>query len=200
MKKFLLKGIAVGLVLAASPMASAEAGDSIHGGCFFVTAKSNLSGGGNEGVIGDRSVTTGSNSLPTGATVDCWIEINGSMQGVRTFGDKTQPVQAGADQIAFDTLEGDLINLCQRVHYADGDTSPVTCPGAIQMTLPPPVVADAFAALFSGTLDPVACPILQSHAGTYGPITIESDDGDVLGPDTLGLNPYDDCPPYGDNT
>ena len=202
-KKILLGGLAAGLVLAFSPMASADPGDVTHGGCFFNTDKNTtVTQGHDQGVIGDRSVTTHADNTPLNAKVDCWIEINGVSQGVHTFGDGTAPVQAGADQISFDTVDGDLVNLCQQTHYGAGDgDSTVSCPGATQIQIPPQVVIDTVNGLFSGTIDPAVCPILKAHAGTYGPITIEGDDGDVVGPDplALGLNPYDDCPPYGDN-
>ncbi|MDQ1537623.1 MAG: hypothetical protein QOE58_2016, partial [Actinomycetota bacterium] len=71
------------------------------------------------------------------------------------------------------------------------------CTPATALQVPPQVVYDTLNGVFINTIDPTLCPILKAHAGNYGPFTIESD-GDVTGPDplNLGLNPYDDCPPY----
>ena len=211
MKRVLISGLvaaATASAFAVSGGAGAASSDQIHGGCFFDTnAQATATNGSYVGVLGDRSVTTtgATPPAPIGATVTCTITVNGAGVVSKSYGDVggVKGFQAGADQISFSAQDTDTVGLCTDVAFADG-TSTSSCAGALSFQIPPQEVIDALDSVFN-TLDdaqktitdPIICPALASHAGTYGPITIDST-GDVTGPDPLdlGLNPYFDCPPY----
>jgi len=188
----------MGLTTAVSPSASA-ATDEIQGGCFFdsdrqaaVTADQNV------GVLGDHSVTRSDLLTPIGATVICTIYVNGVAAVQATFGDGTTAVQAGAEPISYTANDGDVVSLCTDVHYADGTVDRCTGCEACSPQFPPQWILDTLDALFTEVIDPALCPKLASVAGSYGPFTVKPD-GDVYLPDPLdlGLNPIEDCPPYG---
>jgi hypothetical protein len=191
----------------AIPGAHASASYTTHGGCFFDTnSQATATNGAYIGIIGDRSVTTTVATPPTpvSGTVSCKIQVNGAdASGTEhSYSDANgSGVQAGGDQIAFTAADEDVVTLCQKTVYAGGaETDDWDCAESMHVQIPPQVVYDTLDDLFINTIDPAVCPILKANAGTYGPITIEADDGDVYGPDPLdlGLNPYDDCPVYGD--
>jgi hypothetical protein len=195
---------------AALPAAAADSTDVVHGGCFFDTEQQ-LDQQTNVGIIGDRSVTTTGDAVPApiGATVTCWIEVNGvPVPGsTHSYGDLAgvAGVQAGADPLTFTATDFDVVKECQTVAFADG-TSTTGCLDAETITVGPPcgqttedclvVIEDK---VFYDYVDPAVCPVLVAHAGSYpGGVTI-APDGDVYVPDPLGLfqpGPVYDCPPY----
>jgi hypothetical protein len=189
---------AVGLVMSTVPAASASAaGDSIVRGCFVISDGNGAATGDQQlGVIGDVSVTTDSSGAPTSATVTCWIDVNGLEAPGTRFSYSGTGVQAGADQISYAASGEDAVALCQEVVYADGSTDAAAC-GALRPILPLPIQCDLDWCVFY-PLDSVLCPQLKNLVGEYGPITI-APDGDVYIPDPLGLqiDPFWDCPPYG---
>ena len=212
MKRILISGLvaaATASAFAVSGGAGAASTDQIHGGCFFDTnSQATATNGSYVGVIGDHSVTTtgATPPAPIGATVTCTITVNGAGVVTKSYGDVggVAGVQAGSDQISFTAADNDLVALCETVNYADGTSTGPDCSPSTSLQIPPQQVIDALDTVFN-TLDdaqktitdPIICPALASHAGSYGPITIDST-GDVTGPDPLdlGLNPYFDCPPY----
>jgi hypothetical protein len=211
-KRILLGGLALGLMAVVVPSASAADPDTIHGGCFFDTnSQATATNGSYIGVIGDHSVTTTSATppAPTSATVTCAIAVNDSVVGStsHSYGDVggVAGVQGGADQISFSALPTDSVKLCETVAYADGFTSGPTCSESTSLQLPPQVVIDTLNGVFDtltaleiAQVDPLVCPQLKAHAGSYpGGINI-APDGDLTVPDPLdlGLNPVWDCPPY----
>jgi hypothetical protein len=205
-----IKGVIVGaaslaIVGAVSPAASANAaGDTIHGGCHFDTnEQQNVTNGQNEGVIGDASATTDPAGLPTGATVTCYIRVNGVAQDQTKFSYSGTGVQAGANQIVFTATDTDSVTLCEDVTYADSTTEPEVCPAATQQQIPPQQVIDLINGIFASTIDPIVCPELKAlgqltGGGVAGVITIDPATGDVsvIDPLNLGINPVYDCPPY----
>src|SRR5579885_2163599 len=83
--KLVLAGaLALGLVagpatpaLAIPPIGPPPA-DSKVGGCTFNTDENQtVTGGQNVGEIADLSITTDATHQPIGATVECWIDVNG---------------------------------------------------------------------------------------------------------------------------
>lgn len=176
---------------------SNSANDAIHGGCFLVSTEDPTIWGYNEGVIGTASVTNDSSVSPTGATVTCFIKVNGAPQPGHSF-TGSNGVQVGADRTAYQATVYDTVELCQDVTYNDGTSNPQRCSEVVTEQIPPPVVYDLVESDFFPAVDPIVCPILQSQTGEYGPITIAYD-GDVYAADPLGLgiNPAYDCPPYG---
>lgn len=203
MKRVLLTAAALGIGALTAPAGHAANADVIHGGCGFDTyLNATLTGGQYEGVIYDASVTTTGDAqpLPIGATVTCWIDLDGvEVPGTRhSYGSLlgATNVQAGADPIVVPANDSQWMLECESVVFADGTTQDDGCPAPDQ-NLPPQAVIDVLNAAF-GAADEVLCPQLAKLAGSYpGGITIGSD-GDVYGqPDPLGLGPLYDCPPWG---
>jgi hypothetical protein len=205
-RKVLLAVLALTVsTLAAPTAAQAEFGDLIEGGCFFDTVDNPPPDGDvKQGVIGDLSVTT--KGPLTGATVSCWIEVNGLEAPGTRFSYSGYGVQAGADPISFVAGVGDPYWMCQSVVFADG-TSQSDCANGGPAQIPPQFVIDILNAdvwpivdpLVVSTVDPLVCSVLVPLAGSYpGGITI-APDGDIYVADPFGLDlsPYYDCPPYG---
>jgi hypothetical protein len=204
MKRILVVAITLGMSAFVAPAAHADLGDMIEGGCFFDTLENPTDNTVNRGVIGDHSITT-KGTAPTGATVTCWIEVNGVEAPGTRFSYSGTGVQAGVDPISFVAGPDDLVAECEVLVFADG-TGDAGCPidhGDPQ--LPPQFVLDWINALNDDLVaaevayvDPVVCPVLVTAAGAYpGGLTI-APDGDVYVPDPLGfgINPVWDCPPY----
>jgi hypothetical protein len=212
-----MKGMIVGasvlaILGAVSPAASANsAGDTIHGGCFFNTDENAVATNGqNQGVIGDLSATTDASGAPTGATVTCFIKVNGTEAPLTRHSYSGTGVQAGSDQILFTADSNATVLLCEDVTYADSTTETEICPAATSQDIPPQAVIDELNSIFDtlnaleiSTVDPVVCPVLVTLHGLTGggvPGVLEiRADGDVYVADPLGLgiNPVYDCPPYG---
>ncbi|MDQ1700514.1 MAG: hypothetical protein QOG34_2377 [Frankiaceae bacterium] len=194
------------------PAASAASPDKMAGSCFFEAEQSALTADQNVGVIGDHSVTTDSTGAPTGATVTCWLAVNGAeVEGTR-FDYSGFGVQAGIHQISFPLAPDDSLGLCQTVTYADGTVDDWGCATLDATTIPPQAIIDLINDLLtvcdgwgcggcgdyvSACVEPVLCAESAEHAGDYGPVVVRPD-GDiyVLDPLGLGLNPFLDCPPY----
>lgn len=205
--KLVLVGVlALGTVAGpAFPVSANEAGDSTVGGCSFNTdQQQTVTGDQNVGVIFDHSVTTDATHAPTGATVECWILVNGVKVDSTELVASGFGVQSGAKQISFAAADGDSVRLCETVTYADGTTEPPCyekCPGAELCPILPQWIFDLLNLpndLVIQYVDPQVCPQLVKLAGAYGPITVTAD-GDVYVPDPLDLfgGPIYDCPPYG---
>lgn len=182
------------------PVSANQAGDSTIGGCDFNTDRQpTVTGDRYVGVIFDKSVTTDPKHLPTGATVECWVTINGvkvdSTDLVATgFG-----VQANSKQISYTAADWDNVQLCQTVTYADGTIEPPCdepCNGADECPFPPQQLLDLFTTV-NNAVSAVLCPVTKTVYGIVGPdptgtglVTLDSL-GDVTVPDplNLGFNP-----------
>lgn len=143
--------VAAAAVLAAGGLVVAPAGatssDVMHGGCYFDTSP-RYTGDTMVGVIGDASVTTTGDSppAPIGATVTCWIQVNGTpAPGTRhSYGDAggVPGIQAGSDPLVFDATKTDDVALCTSVVFADGFTDGNLCPPIDTIQIPPQTVVD----------------------------------------------------------
>jgi hypothetical protein len=210
MRMMLIAGLALSTGAFVAPAGHAATPDTIKGGCFFNTVQVTTAGG-YVGYIGDVSVTRDGSGLPTGATVSCWLAVNGvEAPGTRhTYGDMSSPVQAGIDLTSYTISPYDDVAECEYVVYADNTTSSTDCPPIDTIEIPPQKVRDLLVAIeriaqgaicADGPADvcAIVCPQLQTLAGDYGPLTI-TPDGDVVLVDQyyIGYNPIFDCPPYG---
>jgi len=209
-KKTLLGGVAVAIMAVGLPMtsASADSSDTRHGGCFFNTdANQAVTQNENQGVIGvDAVMITPANTPDDKAEIDCKIQVNGA-DAPGTEIDvhaNAAGVVSGQQQIIFDDQAGTLPSaLCENDISGDGSSSGWVCRASMTITIPPQVVTDLLDTLFITVIDPTVCPLLvdihnATGGGVQGVLYIASD-GDVLVADplNLGLNPVDDCPPYG---
>jgi len=197
-----MRRILLAAALSLSPLvvpvaAHAAAHDLILGGCGWEFEPSTSGATTWEGVIHDASATTDATGLPTAATVTCWAIVNGTEAPGTRFSYSGFGVQSGVDRVSFTAAEGDWVDLCEQVTFADGTTQLHGGCGDPNFYLPPQAVIDVLDIVFND-LDPLDCPALARLAGTYGPVTI-APDGDVYVADPLdlGLNPIYDCPPYG---
>ena len=187
-RQVLVGAAAIGIVAAVTPAASA-AGNTITGGCFLVAgANRTATQGQNGGFIGGASRTS------IGATVTCWIDVNGvEAPGTRFSYPGSNGVQAGAWQVSYTASDTDAVTECQSVAYADGSNAPTICFAVTTTQAPPQAVIDLVITV-ADTANAVFCPVLASLAGNYGPVMI-APNGDVYAADPLGLgyNPVANC-------
>jgi len=177
-------------------------GDTMVGGCFFVAIESSdITNATTQGIAGEVSATTGPTNRPTGATVHCWLELNGFDQPDTHIDVTSTGVQIGVPkQISLIAVVGDVITQCQSVTYEDFSTEPTTCEPATTAQLPPPVVYDA-PDTAATVIDPILCPALvqvgkDTGGGVPGVLTFGSD-GDIFVDELVPeLGPIYDCPPY----
>jgi hypothetical protein len=207
-KKALLGSVAAAVMVLGLPMtsASADAGDSVHGGCSFNTdSQQQVTQGQNNGAIEVTALMlTSANTPDAGASVDCKIQVNGvDAPGTEIdVAANAAGLVQGQAQISFDDQNGTLPSaLCEKDNWGDGDTSGWVCQGSTEIQIPPQQVIDLLNTLFITVIDPTICPVLiQLHnagVGIPGVLSI-GPDGDVTVADPLGLglNPVEDCPPY----
>lgn len=221
-KKALLGGVAAAVMVMGLPMtsASADPGDSIHGGCSFNTdSNQTATQGQNTGVIEATAISLTSGNTPdAGASVHCKIQVNG-VDALGTQLDvhaNAAGIEQGQQQISFDDQGGTLPSaLCEKDDWGDGDTTGWVCQASTEIQIPPQAVIDLINTVFDAldgvfttlqdfevqNVDPLVCPLLVTlHGvtpGVPGVLEIHAD-GDiyVADPLALGLNPVWDCPPY----
>jgi hypothetical protein len=213
-KKAALGALAATVMAMVTPMtaASADQGDTLKGGCSFSTNRqAQVTNGQNQGVISDLSLSQEASGGPSGATVQCWIDVNGVEAPGSRISASGNGVQANSAQITFAAGDTDAISECEQVTFDDGSTwvgadgTNPDCPAATTTQIPPQVVIDtlntvidAANAVLIADVDPVICPILKNNLGgqTVGPLEINAD-GDVIVNDPVGLvGKVYDCPPY----
>src|SRR4051794_3192121 len=117
MRRVLLAVVAVGATALVAPVAGAAAAHDTRGGCGY-GAREVTTHGDYRGLMYELSVSTegGVGTAPIGATVSCWIAVNGvEAPGTRhTYGDVRVPgVQAGADPVSFTAAPQDIVVECQ---------------------------------------------------------------------------------------
>jgi len=191
--------------------ASADPGDSIHGGCAFITARNaTLTAGQNNGVLAVAAEMLKSNGLPdAGAVVHCKIQVAGTDVSAGGWAVPANPagLVQGETQISFDDQDGTSpTSLCEDDVWGDGDTSGWYCWSATDIQAPPPGIMDVLDSIEFNLLDPLVCPIFSqlgesTGGGVLGVIRIDPD-GDLYLAKVLGVG-YDliyDCPPYGPGT
>jgi len=206
----LVGGMASATVTGVAPSAGAAGGDTIRGGCFFITDEvvaTYETGGNTIAIIGDQSSTQDANGLPTDATVSCQIRFDDVPAPGTTFNYSGIGVQQGVDTASYAIPpQASSESYCQRVVFADGTDTGWNCTPPFECECPPPSdfvsAIHALLAPVEGVLapyvDPVVCPVLAANAGSYGPVTIKPD-GDIYLLDPLAprINPVYDCAPYG---
>jgi len=181
--------------------ASNSAGDTIRGGCFFLTVNDPTTMGNNyQGITGDFFTATDAAGNQTFAKLKCSITVNGV--SVVTWGTNGfySANDAEADPNAFNATVHDVVELCQYVTFIDGTTLN-RCTIASTATAPPRVDVVLVHQLFVQDIDPVLCPVLvqlgQITGGGIGGVVYIAADGDVdvpaLGP---AMREVYDCPPY----
>jgi len=183
---------------------SNAAGETIRGGCFFVTINQQiLTNGINEGVIGAAAVTTGPNNAPIGATVTCAIYVNGIFLPGTEVDATSTAFESNSMQIAFPAPAGSVVELCQKVTFIpSGRTVPDRCQAATEVDVPPQVVFDTLHSASTQIVAPTVCPFLiqlglLTGGGVAGVVDI-GPDGDLSVPllRGTGLDWLYDCPPY----
>lgn len=208
--KVAFAGAAVALAaVVAAPDAHADDSDFMYGDCGFDSSTEPITTTGTHtGSIGVTSVTTTGYADPRliGATVTCWIEVNGSVAPGTThsYGDflGIAGLHYGSDPASFTTTDVlDNVQVCETIAYADSTTdthciyNDLVLPSTRQQQYIRHVGTTVFA-----ILDPAVCSQLAPHAGSYPGGVMIGPDGDLyLGipdPLDLGLNPTYDCPPY----
>jgi hypothetical protein len=168
MKKMLLAGTGLALSVLAGPPAHANSSDVVNGGCKYSTTYGVPTAAGDmwSGVQAEQSTTTTGDATrqPIGATVTCWIEVDGvpAPGTTHSYGDVAgmTGTQAGASPVSVDDHGSDNVSACQSVAFADGTTTWTTCfiwGDVVQ--LPPQVVIDTVDAVVA-TVDAVVCPQL----------------------------------------
>jgi len=202
-KKALLGSVAAAVMVMGLPMtsASADPGDSIHGGCSFNTdSNQTATQGQNEGVIDATAILlTSGNSPDAGASVHCKIQVNGvDAPGTELdVSANAAGIVQGQAQISFDDQDGALPSaLCEKDDWGDGDTTGWVCQGSIVIQIPPQEVIDLLNTVFDTInsvlalvdLNPVLCPLLQQVGPqNIGGVVIIAADGSLTIADPLGL-------------
>jgi hypothetical protein len=201
----------------AAPMTSAHAdfGDTFKGGCGVATAQNSIVAGASQvGIIYDLSVSEHQSGLPSDATVQCWIQINGNdaTNPLTVTDDKVPGVEAGARQISYLASDFDSVELCQSVSYPASDGSTWVAPDGNVGTdcqpitttqTPPQAILDFISFLRSEVNDLALCPVLvaigQATGGHIAGAIAINPDGDLyvaepVGPGAIWVY---DCAPYG---
>ncbi len=152
--KRLAVGTATAMVVAfagTATVAHADQGDTLRGGCAFDSDQNDttLTNGQNRGVIFDLSVSQGASGGPSGATVACWTDVNGSEYPGSRVVASGNGVQANAARIAFVAGDTDVVVMCQQVTFDDGsvwdspDGTNPDCPVSVSPGgFPPQVLID----------------------------------------------------------
>jgi len=202
-KKALLGSVAAAVMVMGLPMtsASADPGDSIHGGCSFNTdSNQQATQGQNEGVIEATAISlTSANTPDAGASVHCKIQVNGvDAPGTQLdVSANAAGIEQGQAQISFDDQDGALPSaLCEKDDWGDGDTTGWVCQESITLQIPPQEVIDLINTVFDTIngvlalvdLNPVLCPLLQQVGPqNIGGVVIIAADGSLTITDPLGL-------------
>ena len=205
-KKAALGALAATVMAMVTPMtsASADPGDTLKGGCGFDTnQQETVTNGQNQGVIYVAAFSQEASGTPSTATVACWIDVNGVEQPGTRITKTDNGVIADSAQITFSSVDGDQINECQQVTFADGSTWTaadgnvgVDCPAADEFEVPPPVFFDVLNTVIDAVngvlaqvdLNPVLCPLLQAIGPqNIGGVIIIEADGSLTITDPLGL-------------
>ena len=206
-KKAAFSALAATVVALAGPATLAHAdnpGDTLTGGCGFNSGENQVATNGqNEGVIYVAAASQdGSPAAPSGATVSCWIDVNG-VQATPTLTTHGTGAIANAAQISYSAVTGDQVTECQQVTFDDGspwvgpDGTNPDCPAATSVDFPPPAVQGAIDTVIAtintvlaltDAINPIICPIFAALGpqNIAGIVTISSN-GSLDIADPVGL-------------
>jgi len=185
--------------LAAAGTDSGTGVDTADGGCMVVAVDvDSLTNFVTQGLLLDASATRDAGGNPVGASVTCWMQVNGFEVPDTRFTTNDDVVQAGLAEVAFALRDTDSVLVCERFAYDDGTAAQTCDPAPTEQAVPPPQVPDALRAVVESSVDPIACPLLVAHAGAYPGGLVIAADGDTSYTDPLALVSLDvhDCPPY----
>jgi hypothetical protein len=211
-----LGGLAALVVTMVTPMTSATAdqGDTLKGGCGMYSEGGDSYTAQQQGLIYVSSASQEASGEPSGATVQCWIDVNGSRAAGTLISASGNGEQSGAVQITYRASDTDLVTLCQQVTFSDGsawvgwDGVNPDCVAVNEAEVPPQVVVDTLATVLDEVdtlqptvIDPTLCPILITIGNATGGGVLGvhiRPDGDVYVPAVTGTgeNQIYDCPPY----
>lgn len=211
-----LGGLTALVVTLVTPMApaTADTGDTLSGGCGMYSEGAGGQNALQQGLIYVSSASREASGTPSGATVQCWIDVNGVEYPGTRITASANGEQSGAAQINYRASDSDAVNLCEQVTFFDGSTwvgldgSNPDCPAVNAAEFPPPVVTDTLDTVVAEigilqhtVIDPVLCPELVelgflTGGGVLG-VHIHPD-GDVYVPRVTGTGEDQiyDCPPY----
>jgi len=199
-----------------TPVTSAHAdpGDTLSGGCGMYSEGGGGFNAAQQGLIYVSSASREASGTPSGATVSCWIDVNGVPYAGTTITASGNGEQSGAAQINYRASDTDSVTLCEQVTFFDGsfwvgrDGTNPDCRAVNAVEFPPQVVADTVntvvaevGILQQTVIDPILCPILVTLANATGGGVLGvhiHPDGDVWLPQALGggESQFYDCPPY----
>jgi hypothetical protein len=179
--------------------AGADQGDTLRGGCGFDASQdATVTNGQNVGVIYVTATSQEASGVPSTATVNCWMDVNGVEQPGTRITVTGNGAIAGQQQISFTAGDGDTITECQQVSFADGSTWAaadgnvgVDCTSG-NVIQPPQQVRDLVREL--GDLDGAYCPYGSiSGTGNWTPAETA-----VLGPHAFVWDTNAECTGWGD--
>jgi hypothetical protein len=119
--KAALGAIAATVISLVAPLtASADQGDTLHGGCFLLTAEQQaLTNGATEGNFSGLAIAQHADATPAGASVSCWIDVNGA----EAYGTRLDFRAGGASanrHVSFNANPSDTVSVCMQVWFDDG--------------------------------------------------------------------------------
>jgi hypothetical protein len=108
-------------LVAPATVAGADRGDTLKGGCGLTSVQQEIAtNGAADGFFVGLTVAQEASGAPAGATITCWIDVNGVEQpGTRmTF----RSGQAASTRVSYITVDGDKVTVCMHVTFDDGST------------------------------------------------------------------------------
>jgi hypothetical protein len=150
-KRLLVAGAALAATVSVVPAGHATAPDVVHGvACGYETSydKPELPGDTWTGVQFDSSATTTGDAVPQpiGATITCWLEVDGVTAPGTTYSYGDVPgvtgVQAGAHPISFRADKLATVAGCETDAFADGTSTSICWIWGDDIQIPPQAVQD----------------------------------------------------------
>lgn len=150
MKRFLVAGAALAATVSVVPAGHAAAANVAEGGCRYETTYDTPEAPGTtwSGVQYDYSVTTTGDATAAriGATITCWIEVDGVAAPGTTYSYGDIPgvtgVQAGAHRISFRANKLATVAGCETDAFADGTSTSICWIWGDNIQIPPQAVQD----------------------------------------------------------
>ena len=130
MRRILQVAVAAAILAVGAPTtsASADPGDHLVGGCYFNTDQNSpVTNDQNVGVIGGLAIALHADGTPSGATVSCWIDVNGTEAPGSRHTFTTPPGVDGPWPLSFSASDRDWVTLCEEVTFDDGSVGGIDC-------------------------------------------------------------------------